>query len=101
MTELTRAMLLILLVLRTGERHGYAIMQEIAQLTGGEYEVSTGTLYRSLAQMDGAGLIDKTPDQDVHDYRRKRYSITEQGREAAANELQRMKRLIEAVEESA
>jgi hypothetical protein len=39
----------ILLALADDDRHGYAIIQDIAARTGGELKLSAGTLYRSSA----------------------------------------------------
>lgn len=99
MPELTFAKLLILIVLTKSARHGYSIMKEIERMTGGDYVVNAGTLYRSLMQLVNAGLC-TTGEAFEHkdELSLKRYAITEHGREAAARELRRMKRLIESVE---
>lgn len=47
----------ILMALSEGERHGYAIIQEVSKRTGGELELSAGTLYRSIHRMRGQDLI--------------------------------------------
>jgi hypothetical protein len=48
---LTPAVFHILLALAGGERHGYAIMQEVAASTHGQMRLGPGTLYRSIKQM--------------------------------------------------
>ena len=47
----------VLLALADEERHGYAIMQETAQRTGGALRLDPGTLYRALGRMARAGLV--------------------------------------------
>lgn len=99
MTELTRAKLLILIVLRTGNMHGYAIMLAIEQIADGDFEVGAGTLYRSLAEMVRDGLVviaSETPRYTA--LSKKIYAIKPAGREAVAAELARLKKLIEHVE---
>ena len=48
---LTRAQLHILLALAEGERHGYAIIKEIEEMTEGDVSLLPGTLYRLIKQM--------------------------------------------------
>ena len=47
----------ILLALADGERHGYAIIQDVAARTAGAVKISAGTLYRSVQRMQEQGLI--------------------------------------------
>jgi hypothetical protein len=51
------ATLHILIALTGGERHGYAVIQDVEARTGGELRLSAGTLYRSVARMLQQGLI--------------------------------------------
>jgi len=48
---LTPAVFHILLALTDGERHGYAIMQEVAQSTEGRIRMGPGTLYGTVKRM--------------------------------------------------
>lgn len=91
--KLTLSMTLCLMILSRGGKHGYAIMTEIAKFT--DYEVSAGTLYRSLDQMVLAGLIKETAtEKPEDDMRRKYYCITEEGRQAVSLEFDRLERLV-------
>jgi len=95
-TPLTPAVLHILLVLAEGERHGYAIAQEIEASTEGELHMGPGTLYGSISRMLAAGLIDeaahrKRPDDDE---RRRYYRITPSGRRLLDGELARLARVV-------
>src|ERR1700681_207203 len=72
----------ILLALSEGERHGYAIMQEVASDTGGSLQLGPGTLYGCLKRMLAARLVeesDERPDPDLDDERRRYYRITDLG----------------------
>ena len=61
------------------DRHGYAIIQEVAARTGGDVRLSAGTLYRSIQRMVEQDLIEETaarPAPELDDERRRYYRIT-------------------------
>src|SRR5829696_6317621 len=63
----------ILLAVLNGERHGYAIIQDVEARTEGELRMSAGTLYRSVARMVEQGLIaEVTPRRRTMNLERKR-----------------------------
>src|SRR4029434_5848816 len=81
----------ILIALGEGEKHGYAVMQEVAERTGGHVRMSPGTLYGSLREMLDDGLIEESfrrPSGD--DERRRFYRLTKFGRTVAAAEAERL-----------
>jgi len=87
----------ILLAVADEDRHGYAIIQDVAARTGGELKLSAGTLYRSIQRMVEQGLIvepRERPLPELDDERRRYYRITEFGREVAEAESRRMARLV-------
>ena len=88
----------ILLSLASGERHGYGIIQDIE--ARGETSVpDVGTMYRALARMVEAGLIeaaDRRLAPDRGDERRNYYRITSAGRRVARAEAQRLELLTRA-----
>jgi DNA-binding PadR family transcriptional regulator len=97
----TPAMFHILLVLAGHECHGYGIMQEVAEQTGGEMRLAPGTLYRSIKQLVSTGMIvecDERPDPALDDERRRYYQITEPGRRAAQHEAERLARLVQVAQ---
>jgi DNA-binding PadR family transcriptional regulator len=97
-TAPTAAVLHILLALADGERHGYGIMQEIAQFTGGTFTLGPGTLYRSIKQMLEQGLIAETEtraDPALDDERRRYYKLTGKGERALHAELARLDALVQ------
>jgi DNA-binding PadR family transcriptional regulator len=96
---LTSAVLNIMLALGNGELHGYGIMREVRERTGGETRLAPGTLYRSLGQMLERGLIEESgerPDPELDDERRRYYRLTEFGRRVAAAEVERLEGLVQA-----
>ena len=87
----------ILLALCDDDRHGYAILQEVARRTGGELRLSAGTLYRSIQRMLEQGLLEErrerpAPEQD--DERRRYYRITPLGSATARAEAARLNTLV-------
>jgi DNA-binding PadR family transcriptional regulator len=87
----------ILLSLTDEERHGYAIILEVARRTQGELKLSAGTLYRSIQRMLETGLIAETrnrPSPELDDERRRYYRITPLGKAAAEAEAGRLRDLL-------
>ena len=87
----------ILVALADQDRHGYAIMQDVAARTDGQTRLSPGTLYGSIKRMLDDGLIvelDERPDPDHDDERRRYYRITQSGRTAARAEADRLTTLL-------
>src|SRR5246500_5939881 len=82
----------ILMAVAEEDRHGYAIIQDVAARTGGELKLSAGTLYRSIQRMLEQGLILETRDRpapELDDERRRYYRITKYGIAVARAEAQR------------
>jgi len=96
---LTPAVFHILLALSNGERHGYAIMREVAADTDGSLQLGPGTLYGSLKRMVAGRLIeeiDERPDPDLDDERRRYYRITDFGLKAVRAEAERLATAVSA-----
>ena len=95
---LTPAVLHILLAVADEERHGYGIMREVEERTGGRTRLGPGTLYGSIKRMLADGLIeesDERPDPEMDDQRRRYYRITDFGRRVAGAEAERLSGLVE------
>ena len=92
---LAPAFLHILIALGEGERHGYSIMQDVADRTDGKVRMSPGTLYGSIKRMLEEGLIEElTTGTAGADERRRFYRITRFGRRVAAAEAERLTSLL-------
>lgn len=94
---LTPAVFHILLALAGGERHGYAIMQQVARDTNDRLRMGPGTLYGTIKRMISARLVeesDERPDPDLDDERRRYYRLTQFGERVAAAESQRLADLV-------
>jgi DNA-binding PadR family transcriptional regulator len=87
----------ILLAIADEDRHGYAIIQDIAERTNGELRLSAGTLYRSIQRMLEQGLIvepRERPSPEEDDERRRYYRITPLGTAVARAEARRLADLV-------
>jgi DNA-binding PadR family transcriptional regulator len=86
----------ILIALADQPLHGYGIMLDIAERSDGKVKLSPGTLYGSIKQMLEEGLIEEMTRRPARgdDERRRYYTLTPEGREAARQEIARMSALL-------
>jgi DNA-binding PadR family transcriptional regulator len=106
---LTAAVLHILLALaeREGDelgKHGYAIAQEVEELTEGQIRMGPGTLYGSIQRMLTSALIEEVPrarppgrvrvSRADDDERRRYYRLTPLGRRVLGLEVARLARVV-------
>lgn len=89
----------ILLALSRCDLHGLGIAEEVERATGGTVELGPGTLYRSLKEMSGVGLVRDVPGPAEADPRRRYYSVTPEGRKVLHAEAARLARLVEVARE--
>ncbi|MDH6118194.1 PadR family transcriptional regulator [Kitasatospora sp. GAS204B] len=83
--------LLLLTALADAPRHGYALIQEIAEISGGRVAMRTGTLYAGLDRLLDQGLIRVESDQVVDGRARRTYALTDAGRSLLAEEAERLR----------
>lgn len=89
---LTESTYYILLSLYTPQ-HGYGIMQQTEQLSGGRVRLAAGTLYGALNSLCEKGWI--VPLPIMEESRKKEYQLTEKGLAVLKNELRRLRQLVE------
>jgi DNA-binding PadR family transcriptional regulator len=90
---------MILLALREGERHGYALMRDAAERSEGTVRLQAGALYRTLKRLVDDGLVAESgarPAPESDDERRRYYRLTPLGARVLAAELDRLARLVAA-----
>ena len=88
----------ILVALADEDRHGYAVIKDVAARTGGALKLSAGTLYRSVERMVQQGLIREISSRtarDMDDQRRRYYRITPFGRDVAMAEARRLAQMLD------
>ncbi|MGD1210260.1 MAG: helix-turn-helix transcriptional regulator [Candidatus Acidiferrales bacterium] len=87
---LTPAVFFILFALADGEKHGYAIMQQVGVLSDGKVRMGPGTLYTTIQRLLGLSLIEETTTSDERDERRRYYRLTRVGKAILQAEIGRM-----------
>jgi DNA-binding PadR family transcriptional regulator len=90
----------ILLSLAGEEQHGYGIMQEVLDRTGGQVRLWPASLYGSLKRLIEAGLIEESaerPAPELDDARRRYYKLTELGRRVLDAESARLTELVRII----
>jgi DNA-binding PadR family transcriptional regulator len=91
--------LLVLLALASRPLHGYGIILDVEERTGGDVQLQTGALYRTLRRLLSDGLIQECPRPSTaagDDERRRYYRLTGLGQAVMTAELERMARLVRA-----
>jgi DNA-binding PadR family transcriptional regulator len=81
---------LILTSLAGGPRHGYGIIQDIAEVSDGRVKLRAGSLYGSLDRLVDEGLVVPDRDEIQNGRLRRYYRITGEGRTVLATEAERM-----------
>jgi DNA-binding PadR family transcriptional regulator len=84
----------ILVSLADGPKHGYGILKEIEEGSGGSLRTSTGTLYLAIQRLEQAGLLEADGTASAPDSRRRYYRLTPEGREVAIAETRRLASLL-------
>ena len=88
----TEPVLLILLSLVNQPRHGYAILQDTAQMSDGRVRLSTGTLYGALRRLLEDGWIERFNEENAS-RGRQAYRLTSLGRRNLRREISRLQQL--------
>jgi DNA-binding PadR family transcriptional regulator len=93
---LTETTFYLLLTIASGPRHGYAILKDVQELSGGRIILSTGTLYGAIKRLVEQEWIERieslVPDETGRP--RKEYQLTDLGQRIFQAELNRMKKLV-------
>ncbi len=89
---MTEAVLLILLSLASQPRHGYAILRDTEEMSGGRVRLSTGTLYGALRRLLQDGWIERFQEED-NSRGKQAYRLSPLGRRNLQQEVSRMEQL--------
>ena len=87
----------ILLALADGDAHGWVIIKRIRELTQGQSDPSSGSLYLAMIRLSDQGLLEETdaPRGEDTDERRRFYTLTALGRKVVRAESARLARLVD------
>jgi DNA-binding PadR family transcriptional regulator len=77
---------LVLAILRRGPSYGYALIQEVRELSGGELEWSEGMLYPVLHRLEEQELIESYQERGDNGRMRRYYRLRAEGKKALADE---------------
>ena len=91
---LTPAMFHVMVALADRQNHGYAIMKDVEEITGGAVRLSTGTLYGIIKRLLNDGLIRESAASPKNDERRRSYELTAFGRDVARAEAARLQQTL-------
>ncbi len=86
-----------LAALLEGPAHGYAILEQVKQMTGNQVSLTTGTLYGTLDRLVDEGLITRAGTEIVRGRARQYFEITDKGSGAVELEADRLAQAAEAV----
>src|SRR5579862_1677362 len=85
--------LAILSLLSEGPKHGYQLMKEISERSGGIYKASAGSVYPILQQLEDEGLVEAAQQAG-----RRVFSLTQAGRDELARDPETVRRIWERAE---
>jgi DNA-binding PadR family transcriptional regulator len=92
---LTHVVYHILLSVCGAPRHGYGIIKDVEDRTGGRLVLEAGTLYAAIKRLRDEDILDEAPTPDGADARRRYYGLTSLGRAVLEAESLRLEELVE------
>ncbi len=95
---LTPAVFYILFALAEGDKHGYAVMKEVENISNGQFTMGPGTLYTTIQRLLELGLIEEASTSSDSERRRRCYRLSRLGRKAFDAELNRMESLVRSAQ---
>ncbi|GGM61465.1 PadR family transcriptional regulator [Dactylosporangium sucinum] len=99
MTPMREPTFLILVALAGRALHGYAVVQEVAELSCGRVVLPAGTLYAALERLVHEGLVEPERSEVVDGRNRRYYRLTDAGADALAVDADRQRQNAAAAEE--
>lgn len=88
---------LVLAILGEGDSYGYAILQRVRELSGGELEWTDGMLYPVLHRLERSGLVSSRWEKADSGRRRKYYRVTDAGRQQLSEERRQWRTVDQAL----
>ena len=98
--RLTQPVFWILASLATQRKHGYDILRDVADASGGEVALAVPTLYAALERMTRDGLIDVDGEEIVNGRARRYFRLSSSGRDRLTEEVTRLERATHAARRS-
>ena len=92
---LSEPVVLILTSLASEPKHGYALLRDVEQLSGGRVQLSTGTLYGAIRRLLDDGWIEPFAQEDTS-RDKQAYRVTARGKAQLHSEVARLRHLLHA-----
>ncbi|GIF77572.1 PadR family transcriptional regulator [Asanoa siamensis] len=83
---------LILTSLAAGPRHGYAVIEDVREISAGRVVIGVGTLYTAIDRLRADGLIEVDREEVVDSRLRRYYRLSDDGTRRLAAETERLTR---------
>lgn len=90
---------LILTALAAGPQHGYGILGDVEEISGGRVRLRAGTLYAALDRLSSDGWVDVDREEVVDGRLRRYYRLTDLGAARLAAEVTRLRAHTRAAEQ--
>jgi len=90
-------MIVLAALAAAGSAHGYAVIEEIKQRSGGAFDLPEGTIYPALHRLEQAGLLNSRWTTADNGRRRRVYSLTKAGIRALAERRAVWKQFSDAI----
>jgi PadR family transcriptional regulator PadR len=97
--EMREPTLLVLTALTAGPRHGYALIEAVAELSRGRVRLKPGSLYGSLDRLSREGLVQEAGHEVVDGRHRRYYELSETGAAALAAHVAHLQEITAAAAE--
>jgi DNA-binding PadR family transcriptional regulator len=81
-----QATFLILTALAAGSQHGYGIITDVLEISGGRVQLRAGTLYTALDRLRADELVGMDREEIVDGRLRRYYRLTPKGADVLAEE---------------
>ncbi|MFI5494983.1 PadR family transcriptional regulator [Actinoplanes sp. NPDC051859] len=86
----------ILTALAPEARHGYGVIRQVSQLSGGQVTLQAGTLYAALDRLAALGLVEPAQEEVIDGRPRRYYRLTSDGAAALEDETERRRASVAA-----
>ncbi|MER6827994.1 helix-turn-helix transcriptional regulator [Streptosporangium sp. NPDC000563] len=92
MRQMQEPTFLILTALAAGPQHGYGVIADVEEISGGRVVLRAGTLYAALDRLRAEGLIESDREEIVNGRVRRYYRLTGEGALRLSAEADRLAR---------
>lgn len=92
--EMREPTFLVMAALAAGRRHGYGLIQSVAESSEGQLKLQVGTLYAVLERLQSTGLVVTAGEEVVDGRLRRYYELTDSGAQVLSDQIARLEQNI-------